>query len=252
MAENTKESPQKENSLEVTRATPMEDIASAKILFQEGLFDEAKKLLFKILFHLPQYKPARQMLEQIQEKEEQALLSQSTTSRKTVSKEKPNPVVEDVLNQLDRDLSLGLHEVHPAEDKEIWVTDSKLSAYEHYDLGVAFFEMSCYRDAIRELKRAEKKIRQEETFLGPLGVAVVALCAECMLITGEGFQAKLDLDVVVQEPDLELAEKIPLFYIMGRIELELGHREPARAWLSKVIALEPDYRDVKVLLQKLK
>ena len=76
-------------------------------------------------------------------------------------------------------------------------------------------------DTIRELKRAEKKIRIEESFLGELGISAVALHADALVKLGHSFQAKIYLEPILVEPDLLHEQKIILYYTMGLAEQAL-------------------------------
>jgi tetratricopeptide (TPR) repeat protein len=235
-------------SIEPTRAYSREDeLQSAKILFQEGLLEEAKKKLYQLLIATPNYERAQKLLKQIQDQELKSILSVSgpPSRRKKERHEDTDAIIE----KLNLDLGLGLDIQGFDPDQENWVIQTELSAREHYDVGVAFFEMGCYRDSIRELKSAEKKIRIKQSFLGELGVAVVALYSEALVSLGRAYEAKAFLEPVLSEPDLKREEKNVLFYVMGLIETSLGRLEEARAWFQKVYDLEPDFRDTRVRLK---
>ncbi len=248
MSENTNENPEKNFTLEPTRISAIDEIESAKILFQEGLLEEAKKKLYQVLIQAPGFAPAKNLLDKIFKDEERTLLESSsrTPSQKKAKPENPDPI----LKKLEEDLGISLGESLPTGDQENWVSNESLSAKEHYDLGVAFFEMECYSDAIRELRKAERKIRLEQTFLGELGVSVVALLCESWIKAGRAFEAKSHLEPVLSEPDLRFEEKIILFYLMGVIEEDLGHLPESRSWLQKVVDSDPAFRDAQFRLKR--
>jgi tetratricopeptide (TPR) repeat protein len=110
---------------------------------------------------------------------------------------------------------------------------------------VAFYEMGCFGDVLRELKRAEKKIRIEESFLGELGVSVVALYAQTLVKLGQAFQAKVYLEPILIEPDLLHEQKTILYYTMGLAEQALDEKKNAKAWFQKVAMTDPDFKDVQ-------
>ena len=250
MSENTNENPKKKFSLEVTRVSSTDEVASAKILFQEGLVEEAKKKLYQVLILAPNFKPATQLLEKILKQEEQVLLeSAPRLSSKSNKTKTENPDL--VLKRLEEDLGIQIENLTSIGDHENWISkDEPLSAKEYFDLGVAFFEMDCFSDAIRELKKAERKIRKEQTFLGELGVAVVALLAESQIRVGKTYEAKSHLEPILSEPDLKHEEKIILFYLMGLIEEDLGHLQESKSWLQKVVNSDPGFRDAQFRLKQ--
>ena len=248
MPENTKQKPTNPFSLEVTRVTTYDELQSAKILFQEGLLEEAKKKLYQILIASPNYARAEELLSQIQAHELKGLLSKSVSSSRAQKIRTEDSA--QIIDQLNTDLGLELNLQGCNPEQENWVAHADLRPREHYDLGVAFFEMGCFRDAIRELKSAEKKIRMEQTFLGELGVSVVALSSEALVNLGRAYEAKAFLEPVLSEPDLKREEKNVLFYVMGLVEESLGNINDAKGWFQKVFDLEPDFRDTRFRLKQ--
>jgi tetratricopeptide (TPR) repeat protein len=246
--ENTKQKPSKKISIDVTRVSSEDELQSAKILFQEGLLEEAKKKLFQILIAAPNYQRAHDLLKQIQSHELKSLLGPTPNHQRPKKTKTEDPVL--IIDQLNADLGLGLDLNGFDPDQENWVIQTELSAREHFDVGVAFFEMGCYRDAIRELRSAERQIRMEQTFLGELGVSVVALHSEALVQLGRAYEAKAFLEPVLSEPDLKREEKNVLFYVMGLVEESLGKLNEARGWFQKVFDLEPDFRDTRFRLKQ--
>ena len=245
MPENTDENSKKKLSLDPTSLSITSEVESAKILFSEGLHDEAKKVLFQVLLQQPDHPKARALLNQILAKEEKALFESSTrTVAKTVV---DNP--SDVLKKLNLDLELNLDLNDFDPEKENWIAKGELNPRERYDLGVAFSEMGCYLDAIRELRLAERRIRLEQTFLGELGVSVVTLYAECLVHAGRAFEAKTYLEPILSEPDLKHEEKTGLFYVMGLVEEALGQRASSRGWFQKVVDSNLHFKDASFRLK---
>jgi tetratricopeptide (TPR) repeat protein len=243
VAENTGKNMSAPLSLSVDPPAVEEEVASAKILFQEGLVEEAKRLLHKILMVHAGYLPALDLLKQIQDSELSMLFrAASETPKKQKSFEDP----ELVIRQLERDL--GIHIEDPGRNFnasiENWSHPDPEDPTQAFDLGVAFFEMGCYRDAIRQLSEAVRKTRVMHTSLGELGVAAAALCAESMIALGEPYEATTWLTPMLNELDLTHEKKIPFFYLMGRAQELLNHRKEAKAWYQKVMELDPLYRDV--------
>ncbi len=250
MAENSGNYPKNDFSIQVPAQTPEDDVESAKILFQEGLLEEAKKILHRVLIARPAFSSAQQLLGKIHQHELGHLLGSHA------SRTKAKVVIEDpdrVIHELDRDLGLNLqrHEGELDPNRENWIHPPRHSIQDAYDLGVAFFEMGCFRDALHELDSALRKIRVEQSDLGSIGVAIAALCAECLLALDDAFEAKTFLVPILSELELSHEAKLPLFYLMARAEERLSHRVEAKAWLQKVIELDPLYRDTRFRIRLL-
>ena len=242
MAENTKENPESVESIRDPKPTADEEVDSARILFQEELFDEAKKLLHQVLIRHPHFSRAKTLLSEIQASELNALLNRNMMRRVAV---KPLESPELVLRKLEKDLGLLLQDPEKGIDPalENWNHETRESPRDAFDLGVAFFEMGCYRDAIVELKEVLKRVRIERTELGELGVAAAALCAEAMIELNEGFEAKSFLLPILNEPELNHETRIPLFYLVGRADELLGNPGEARLWFKRVVEADPLFRD---------
>ncbi len=78
--------PTQDPSLAYPQARPNDECESAKILVNEGLIDEAKKLLFRVLANHPNYAPAKKLLNEIGELELKEIfkLSSHASSRSAV------------------------------------------------------------------------------------------------------------------------------------------------------------------------
>ena len=229
-------------------ANENDELESAKILIQENLLEEAKKLLFRLLTRIhdmktPGYRRARELLSRIEAMELDELMNRNQKKKNSTKIEDPTGLIE----KLERDLQIEcLDEESVAPDQEIWnVGQAALSVVGRFDLAVGFYEMGCYADALRELKQAEKKIRIEETFLGDLGISIVALRAQSLIHLGQAFDAKIYLEPILLEPDLQHEKKIILYYTMGLAEEVLGEKNKARAWFVKVVQAEPGFKDAQ-------
>lgn len=231
-----------------------DDLESARILIQENLLDESKRILFRMLTRISDtnsisYRRAREMLSQIEKIELDELMNKAPRGKRTPRVEDPTRLI----HSLEKDLSMEpIDSEMPIMEVEQWsVVGERLPAREHLDLAVAFFEMGCYGDAIRELKKAEKRIRIEETFLGELGVSIVALQAQALIELGQPFDARIYLEPILLESDIPHEQKIILYYTMGLAEQALENKISAKAWLQKVKDTEPNFKDVEQRLRHL-
>ncbi len=249
MSENTNKSVES-FSIQASKKAPQDEVESARILLREGLLEEAKKTLFRVLVLKPDFAPAQRLLQDI-EAEELKLIFRD-------SKPRANPPVREdtglVLEALERDLGFQVEE--SVLCNEFWIATTQegapgLDARERFDLGIAFFEMGCFSDALRELIRSEKKIRMDQTFLGDLGVAVAALRAQCMIELDRAFEAKAYLEPILLEPDLSHENKLNLYYVMGLSEQKLEHPTVAAAWFQKIADTDLDFKDVSTRLANL-
>ncbi len=232
--------------------TENDELESARILIQENLLEEAKRVLFRLLTRITQtdstaYRRAREMLATIESIEMKALLS-------IARREKQPPPFDDqtrLIEKLEKDLDLDpVDTLEQSFTAEQWSpAGDPLSARDLYDLAVAYFEMGCCADAIRELKKAEKKIRMEESFLGELGVSIIALHTQSLIQLDRAFEARIHLEPVLLEPDLPHEQKILLYYLMGLAEQALENKTMAKAWFQKVRESEPGFRDVDTRLR---
>ncbi len=242
--------PTQDPSLAYPQARPNDECESAKILVNEGLIDEAKKLLFRVLANHPNYAPAKKLLNEIGELELKEIfkLSSHASSRSAVED------VDQLIQSLDQDLGLGLKPTQQDNAQSVFIPISGLSPQEHLDLAIAYLEMGCVSDALRELQKAEKRIRTENTFLGKTGLMVVSLIAQCLLQLGKAYEAKEFLQPVLMESDLNHEDKLLLYYEMGCIEQELGNKKDAKEWFQNVIKIDPLFKDasyrLKLLVQK--
>jgi tetratricopeptide (TPR) repeat protein len=231
-----------------------DDLESARILIQENLLDESKRILFRMLTRISDtnsisYRRAREMLSQIEKIELDELMNKAPRGKRTPRVEDPTRLI----HSLEKDLSMEpIDSEMPIMEVEQWsVVGERLPARELLDLAVAFFEMGCYGDAIRELKKAEKRIRIEETFLGELGVSIVALQAQALIELGQPFDARIYLEPILLESDIPHEQKIILYYSMGLAEQALENKISAKAWLQKVKDTEPNFKDVEQRLRHL-
>jgi tetratricopeptide (TPR) repeat protein len=214
------------------------------------LIEEAKKTLFRLLATQPKFKPAQELLKKVEEIELKDIFKESRSVKRPI----PVEDIEAVIESLDRDLNLGIADAEQTAQlaEPQWTNSENLSAREFLDLGVAYFEMGCYADALRELQKAEKKVRIEESFLGETGLAAAALIARCLLLLERAYEARAYLEPILIEPDLKHEDKIILYYEMGVAEQDLGNLKAALSWFEKVSESDFEFKDVSYRLRQLR
>jgi tetratricopeptide (TPR) repeat protein len=246
VAENTGKNVSVPISIQPDPPTVEEELASAKILFQEGLIEEAKKILHKILMVHAGHRQTQDLLKEIHDVEIGLLLRANPdpgNRRKAKTEAFEDP--EEVIRRLEKDLGVRIDPSLRGFDASVenWNHPEVHDPMQAFDLGVAFFEMGCYRDAIRQLSGSVRRTRVTQATLGEQGVAAAALCAESMIALGEAYEAAAWLTPMLNELDLSHEKKVPFFYLMGRAEELLNHRAEAKAWYRKVLEVDPLYRD---------
>lgn len=246
MPENTKE------SADSSLGLPDDEVESAKILLREGLVEEAKRTLYRTIGYHPHHVGAKKFLKQIQDLESKALFQQPA---KKVTERISDP--DAVIQKLELDLGLEpvLGEAALVDEQLVeqrWSVSGELSDTERFDLAVAFYEMGCYGDALRELERLERKVRIESSFLSTFGVSVIALKAQCWVGASRPFDAKMFLEPILAEPELKHEDKLTLYYCMGICEQSLGNAELALGWYQKIFSLNQDFQDIRFRIRQLK
>ncbi len=245
MSGNTDESASPTKSLTPEKPSLEDDLASAKILFSEGLLEEAKRLLYRMLLHSPHYRKGRELLDQIGKFEIEHLYDTTPRTLGKIVLEDPDEVVR----RLESDLGLDEANGIPESGAEIWKHSIDLDARSSLDLGIAFFEMGCFQDAGRELRHAIKQVLQEKSSLGEVGLSATALLAESLVLSCEAFGAKMVLEPVLSDSELLHEDKTCLYYLMGRAEESLGHSASAKGWYEKVVQTDPSFRDAEFRLR---
>lgn len=236
------------------RSDSDDQLQSARILLNEGLIEEAKKVLRRILIQDPSFVPAHRKLEEIHELELKQIFSDTSgprINRKPAQESEP----EDVIEQLDRDLGLGLDTAVSelsifgndqamnefAEGLELEMQDA--SARDRLDLGIGFLEMGLHHLAARQFGAA---VKEDE-----LRVSATALLAWTYIMSNRAFDAATLLDPILADSEVDTAEKKDLMYLMGRAQEALNQRQVARWWYEKTSEIERHYRDIDERLKRL-
>ncbi len=246
-----------------------DQLESARILMNEGLLEEAKKVLRKIILADPHHVGARQRLDEIHEAELKQIFGSEDRRRRilgddadaALSGESPAENADDVMRRLNRDLALGMLEedieqpllaelslFQNADEMEKFVArvDRDLAnakPSDRIDMGIAFLEMGFYEFAARQFRVAA----QEPSVV----TQASALLAHALIASGRAFDATLVLETVIMDSELKPEEKIDFLYLMGRAHERLGQRSVALAWYRQAYELDPKYRDVNERIQTL-
>jgi len=271
-APHTAEQPTEERLPEIT---DLEDsLQSAQIYLNEGFLDEAKRLYRAILRIEPRHPVALTKLEEIQETELRSIFHEEQPRRygrdRRQAAADPGAVDSEwVMRQLDKDLQLGIFEPSAASEPQVaemslFADKAALEAYaarleeelaeasaqDRMDIGIAFLEMGLFELAARQFETLRQAIPREDEDRAPIRRASISLLAYTLIRAGRPFEAMLDIEEVLGDPEITPAEKLEFYYLMGRANEKLSRREAAAAWYGKSARLDPGYRDVRDRLKR--
>ncbi len=228
-----------------------EQLENAKILINEGLIEEGKKTLRDLLLRSPDNLIVRKLLDEIHDQELEQLLHASP--QRPARGHAPRPIasidVDAVIDQLDRDLGLGLGEsashLTPLFDLEgLQQAQSALPPEGQMDLGIALMELDELEAAARIFSDLQKAfLRADEPTLD--GIAAVCLQGTALSRMKRFHEAIECLEPVARDPGIEASWKLELYYLLGRAYERIGKESQALSWYAKCQELDPDYRDLK-------
>lgn len=248
-------------------ASEVEDqLQSARILLGEGLTDEAKKILRRILITDPHHVLARQTLNGIHELELKQIFGEE---RKIPSlrKRRSEPVLSDldadrIMRSLDRDLGLGMFAEtagsNPTPGFPMAADPKALEEYsealerqlrdatgqDRMDLGIAFLEMGVPELAERQFRVACRILVSDPDVNSSGILPATALLAHALILLGRAFDATITIQAVLRDTEIKHENKIEFFYLMGRAYETMRKPDIAARWYEQVKESDPRYRDV--------
>lgn len=238
--------------------SPEDGLASAKILMNEGLLEEAKRVLHRVLVIEPSNARAKRMLADVHDRELQQIFSDTPKRKGILDDLRLNRRTwidqrssDQILKELDRDLGLGLLESLDSGDQAPeWAHSldrdlADLDPRSRIDVAIAFLEMGLNESASRILSIAM-------TEPGPMGFVASCLYATAKIAAKDGFSAALALEPVVSDPEISSSDKIEVFYLLGRAAELTANRSLAMQWYGEVIRVDTDYRDAAERLNRLR
>jgi tetratricopeptide (TPR) repeat protein len=239
--------------------TQIEDhLESARILMTEGLLDEAKRILRRIILADTRHVIARKMLEEIHEQELKQIFGEGRLSRSRRGAQEDFDVSplssELVMRQLDRDLKLGVFDEGDGGEammSELSLFESKdalesfgaklerdlagTSARDRVDTGIAFLEMGLYDLAARQFRAATREVEFK--------LSAAGLLAYSLVLAGRPFEATMELEALLGDSELVGAQRVEFMYLMGRAYEGLKNLRSAFQWYQQAQEAEPRYRD---------
>lgn len=262
---------EKTNLVSVPQANSREEwdasdqLQSAKILMSEGMWEDAKKILRKVLILDPKRVAARQFLDEIQEKELKQLFGNSSQRKFQAGSElKENEFsrisTEEVIRALDQDLRLGID--HPEfteiEAKRLEVGLQDVGVRDRIDLGIAFTEMGLYEVANRQFKAALQQLvresisKEESDSESPSQqiVMVTALLAHGLILSGKEYEAVQLIQELIQQNINKPDHQLEFFYLLGRAYEAMNQMKLAHHWYQQTARIHSHYRDVANRLER--
>lgn len=237
-------------------------LKTAQILRNEGLFEDAKHTLRKLISQFPDDLRARQELEEIQKEELTLIMKEVQTGvSRARSRFAPPPkiLVEDsdsIIQKLNKDLNLGLVVTEKIPHFNISVQNGKpsekLSIKDRIDLAVGFIQMNLYVLAIDHLRLALNHI-DEATDLKDHQtlISVLELLANAYVENDQAFDAILLLESALSDNFIPGNSKLGLMYWMARAHQKSGQKEIATMWFEEVKKRDSEYRDIEYRLRTL-
>lgn len=263
LLEPTREMPA--SKAESLRETDLADqLQSAKILMSEGLLDEAKRILRKILIADSRRLAARELLREIHEIELKQLFGEGPLRRfRNQSQRQVENVseaaIDEVMRDLDQDLKLGMfnkssstHSLAPLEDLE-------LSGQNRIDLGIAFLEMGHYELAVRHLKVAfqyflEESVNEVHVSVENISLNILvatSLLAYALILAERPYEAAQVLQEQIQNSSISCENQLEFLYLMGRAYEAMNQEELAKNSYLQVAHVDRAYRDVGSRLERM-
>lgn len=243
-----------------SRVESAEDqLATAKILLNEGLVEDAKKTLRKILIIDPDHQAARFTLKEILDNELKELLTgKEPMTRKPRAFERfgkearaPEPTSEEAVRELEE--AIGSEPARrDTQNTPIIAQESikDLTAGDRVDIGIAFMEMGAYDKAAEIFLTALHFIDPSTPEGRGQHNATNVLLARAFLDSGRSFEAIQILHPLVRSDEIAVEEKVEFFYLMGIAHEMRNERKVALAWYSKVRDIDPHFRDIRDRIRK--
>lgn len=237
-----------------------DQMQSARIMVNEGMLEEAKHVLRRLLLADPRNVMVQQMLHQIHDLELKQIFGDEPQRKKPVfGKKKESSEHQfdridstEILRELDRDLDLNvldgqlsLFEEQKAIEEFAQKLDRDLSAgqvglQDRMDIGIAFMEMGLHDLASRVFKTAVTLSSDKESLLSFTG-----LLAYSLILAGRPYDATLNIQPVLRDTEIKREEKLELFYLMGRAHEYMKQPHFAVQWYQHVRDIDPRYRDIE-------
>lgn len=245
-------------------------LQSAKILVNEGLLEDAKRVLRRIIVSDSENEIARQELNRIHEIELKQIFGEE--ERRPLRGKQLPPLQEfdseSVMRKLDQDLNLGVfsNAIHSVSLEQLSLfqdpdffqgfyqqleKDLQGSlAQDWIDLGIAFLEMDLFTIAARLFLGACRRIDVSDSNSREMELSATCLLALSLILSERPYEAISKIQPFLGDADLKQEQRVELFYLMGRTYESMSKIEPAYQFYRQVQELDSHYRDVDLRIRR--
>lgn len=240
-----------------------DQLQSAKILMGEGLLEEAKRILRKILIADPRRFAARELLREIHDIELKQLFGEGPQRKfRTRSQRQEENASEDPIDEVMRDLDQDFGPINtsaPPEGLEVARSHDELNGQNRIDLGIAFLEMGHYELAVRHFKAAfqfflEESVNEASGSVESVSSGVLvatSLLAYALISAERPYEAAQVLQDQIQNSSISPENQLEFIYLMGRAYEAMNQEELAKNSYHQVAQVDPAYRDVRMRLERM-
>ncbi len=236
-------------------ASARDDLDSARILMDEGLLEDARRALFRVLRNEPGNRLALGLLEQIRTTEIRSILkpdsrAQAAHARAHADQAAPHRDPEQIIAQLELDWHL---ELGPSESERLvarqWISQGlgpESSLQERMDWAVALVQLGLPDLGVEVLEACG------QLHASP---SATALHARASLESGRPEAARALAEQALRDPDFPKDLRDEMGYLRAMSFLRLGQRSEAaaifrtlgnyresRAWVARLTSQAPDPR----------
>lgn len=244
-----------------------EQFDEVEFYVQQGLTEEAVKILKNILEKYPDNKTAKARLEQLQVPEEvkPSVVEESVPHKAEVSPPEAGAVAEeefDLAKELENELveeGVSLQEEPVTEEmphqisaeevlrefkSKVASVVSEEDADTHYDLGIAYKEMGLIDEAISEFNISSASSHK--------GIESYNMIGLCYRDKGNLAEAEKYFKLALQKPDITQDFLKGILYDLARVYEENGDIKQTIEIFEKIIAIDSRFRDVSERITNLK
>ncbi len=232
-----------EFSIQPEPETPDRIVEDARILVEEFLIDEAKKKLFQVLRVDPTHLGAVALLSEIRMRELDELQHEGAVpDRRKNARPLESSVA--VIRKLEKDFGFSAEPHHSPREVFRVSTDQTMQGLDRFDLMIAFFEMDCLADALREARRIERDLLMVQGDLGIHGLVIKEIEGRSLLSLNQPFEAQLVVLEALQATEYDLEQKLSLMVLAAEIEEALENWSGALGWYTRILQKDVNYRDI--------
>jgi len=228
-----------------------DELDEAAFFLEQGVYEEAREIIETVLLAYPGSARAKQMLAQLDELEAGGGAQSSAESFSDESFDLASELASDELEEQAVSAAVDDYQISVADvlgefKKGVNKVVKPEDVETHYDLGIAYKEMGLLEDAIGEFEQSASAARGRHKEFEAL--AMVGLCEAERNHHAEAVGAyERALSLPQTTPDSAKAVQFELALVLEK----LGRMEDALEQLHKVHEVDPSFRDVSAVLERI-